>query len=159
MEYEVKNNLTKNHKIRQELSLRELFETLSILIGYRPGCARLAACHFGASVIIPISTPQRIIFSANLNRPLPVACCLSPLAPSPGSIYLPYPSWIGRWSATIQLLDLNADHTCSLNAAEQRELSGRMEKKQMKEFMTVSFPLCPTACLTCSSNMIFTDTL
>jgi len=25
----------------------------------------------------------------------------------------------------------------SLNAAEQRELSSRMEKKQMKEFMTV----------------------
>ena len=27
----------------------------------------------------------------------------------------------------------------SLNAAEQRELNSRMEKKQMKEFMTVYF--------------------
>ena len=29
-------------------------------------------------------------------------------------------------------------HSTRLNAQEQRELQGRMEKKQMKEFMTVS---------------------
>lgn len=42
-----------------------------------------------------------------------------------------------------------------LNAQEQRELQGRMEKKQMKEFMTVSLVLiCTLGHCTCSSRAI-----
>ena len=38
-------------------------------------------------------------------------------------------------------------HSTRLNAQEQRELQGRMEKKQMKEFMTVSLSiLCALPC-------------
>ena len=45
----------------------------------------------------------------------------------------------------------------SLNAAEQRELNSRMEKKQMKEFMTVYFILEPYQILFIapSSNLCF----
>ena len=44
------------------------------------------------------------------------------------------------------VLLLNMFFPTRLNAQEQRELQGRMEKKQMKEFMTVSLiPLCALA--------------
>lgn len=82
-----------------------------------------------------------------------------PVDTSLGSNYLPSTSWIGGCSATIQLLDLDADQICSLNAAEQRELSSRMEKKQMKEFMTVSLPFLPPACRAVfSKHVVFTNT-
>ncbi len=56
--------------------------------------------------------------------------------------------WTGEYQNCESQKDLKSTgpltdtaHVTRLNAQEQRELQGRMEKKQMKEFMTVSLDL------------------
>lgn len=51
-------------------------------------------------------------------------------------------SWILEQVSAISVTDMTILYR--LNAAEQRELQSRMEKKQMKEFMTVCITTNPS---------------